>query len=335
VHAARAAMLTDRNQGDEALTAHREASRWMRIAGDAYANAPEHLANVGRCHSNLGGSLSERGRYDEGEDELRRALRIQEDLVAEYPAVAGHRQDLAKTLNHVGLLWYYRNRPGDCYSAYENAAEQLRKVLKDAPDNADAALTLGGTYCNHANAVRAANPAASLALYDRAEAILAPLATAHSPWVGARRFHLNVIRSRARAFALLEREAESLKELGRGLAIAVGVERLEFQADILRAKARHGDEEALSELEKLVRKREANSTLRFHVAMSMGYLAGAAKSPDIADRAAAAALDALRELKGEGYFRAEGNFRNLRLSSAFETVRRRSEFEELLRSPAP
>jgi len=143
------------------------------------------------------------------------------------------------------------------------------------------------------------------------------------------------VRGRARALGMLGRNAESEQELKRGLTFALGVDRNELLSDLLRGRAQKGDETALPELEKLARDREATTTLRFNIAQSMGALAGAAKRTEGAEQAASAALAHLRELKYEGYFRSPMNMRILRQSPMLDSVRRRAEFEELLRTTGP
>ena len=83
---------------------------------------PEYRQDLALSHNNLGNLLAGLGKRPEAEQQYRKALTIQEQLAADFPAVPAYRQDLAISHNSLGvLLAGLGKRP--------EAEEQYRKAL--------------------------------------------------------------------------------------------------------------------------------------------------------------------------------------------------------------
>jgi tetratricopeptide (TPR) repeat protein len=92
--------------------------------------------------------LTAANRFEEAETVLRRALDLQEDLVASFPYIPAYRQELASIYNNLGLLLTRTGATQAAEDAYHQAIQLREKLVADFPDMPDYRQKLAETRLN-------------------------------------------------------------------------------------------------------------------------------------------------------------------------------------------
>jgi tetratricopeptide (TPR) repeat protein len=97
---------------------------------------------------NLGNVLRDLGKRAEAEVAYRRALALQEQLVADFPALPEHRQGLARSYNNLGPVLVNLGRSAEAEAAFRQALAIREKLAADFPGVPDYRMELAGAHNN-------------------------------------------------------------------------------------------------------------------------------------------------------------------------------------------
>jgi eukaryotic-like serine/threonine-protein kinase len=90
-------------------------------------------ARLARAYVRMGRGCVALGRQEEAASAFRRALDLQEKLVADFPGVPAYRRDLANSHNNLGALWADEGHPLKAEAAFRRALDLQEKLVADFP----------------------------------------------------------------------------------------------------------------------------------------------------------------------------------------------------------
>lgn len=125
-------------------TAHDLAERLRRLEHDS----PRSRKDLAWCEHNLGSAWHLSGRTDRAEPHYRRAVAINEQLLAEAPGDHGMAVELAQNLVNLALILGGTDRPAAAESAYDRAATLLEGALAQQPDHFEYVATMADLQVN-------------------------------------------------------------------------------------------------------------------------------------------------------------------------------------------
>jgi tetratricopeptide (TPR) repeat protein len=198
---------------------------------------PEFQAGAAKSLNNLGNTLKARSKLEDAEAAMRRAVVIQEKLVAEFRNVPAYRRDLVAVQTTLGNILLGRGTRPEAEEAYRQAvvvAEGLAAEYSGVPLHA---IDLGGAYCNFGRVLRnGGQPDAALDWYRKAIATLEPVVKKDRRLVVARQFLRNSHLERATALDHLGRHDEATSDWELALKLDDGSNTLNFRLRISRNK---------------------------------------------------------------------------------------------------
>jgi serine/threonine protein kinase len=112
---------------------------------DELPAVPWYRRELANCWRERGEARRTGGRFEQGEEALRRALALHQQLFDEFPGEAEQREDLART--HANLAWVLAIRPDRQPRHAAEAREQARKAVELTPWSGDRWHTLGVARC--------------------------------------------------------------------------------------------------------------------------------------------------------------------------------------------
>jgi len=284
----------------DAEDAYREAVQVREKLAQSSQGKPESLDNLSWSYNNLSNLYEETGRPELAEATREKALATRERLVRENPHVSNYAVGLAVSYGARADRLRDRGKALESLDWYGRAIGLLEGVLNEQPRHAEARGTLSTTYWGRAAAL-------SKKLLRHQEAL--------PDWERARAYddgkHWDEI---------WVHQAMTYARLGEHLRATGDMKALEA-----RAAAEH----------KPV-KGDSYCVMAYVYALSaMAAAADAKLSP--ADRArfgaehAAKAVELVRRLHAQGYFKDLKQIENLRRTPELEVLRQRNDFQELLR----
>jgi serine/threonine protein kinase/Flp pilus assembly protein TadD len=135
------------------------------------SRGPRYRASLALDHTDIGRVLlGVPDRFGEAERALRRALELQQPLVAEFPKAPEYRKHLAGSYDNLGaILLKVPGRVAEAERALRTAIELQEVLVAQSPDVADHRSDLGGSLNNLGEIQKdRGNLAAALSLYQRA-----------------------------------------------------------------------------------------------------------------------------------------------------------------------
>ena len=94
---------------------------------------PAYRQHLATSHNNLGNLLADLGKRQEAEEQYRKALTIQEQLAADFPAVPEYRLDLARSHNNLGILLAGLGKRPEAEQQYRKALTIQEQLTADFP----------------------------------------------------------------------------------------------------------------------------------------------------------------------------------------------------------
>ncbi|MBO0698599.1 MAG: serine/threonine protein kinase, partial [Zavarzinella sp.] len=218
-------------QADQAWRAF-DAARdtWARLTAE-FPAVVEYRHDFAAHHLNRGILAQATGRPDVAEAEYGAARQLWADLSRERPEAPRYREQLARVASLLAPIHREKGRdPAHLDAAeasYREAISAWEDLTKAHPDVARYAIALGGAYygLGSLTGLNRFKPADALPWYDKAVAVLRPVADrdgADSP--AGRQLHMALF-GRAVAFGLLKRHEESLHAWDDALEAATGASR--------------------------------------------------------------------------------------------------------------
>jgi tetratricopeptide (TPR) repeat protein len=292
---------------------------------------PSYRVELARSHSNLGVFLHEPD-PTAAVSHFRAAMAIQERLVADFPDVPSHAQDLASSHNGFGNLLLDAGKL-DAAEAELLAAVRMREELANAyPQVLPYPVELGGSYCNLGNAVlvNRQQPAQSLAWYDKAVDRLTAVLAAQPDLATARAFLRNSYEGRYQALRLCGRIDEALLDVDRCLALCDGapsalLRLARFEVLIGADMAR-----AMAELDRVTAEPTTQDATLYHGVVVLCQAATGEEDAQVRSTCCKRAMVLLEQLLQRGYLRPAANRERLCNEPAVAVLRDQDEFWDLL-----
>ncbi len=322
---------------------------WQKALAVFQALADAHPADAGyraalaRTHHSLGSLFSPKRTVEEQkaqEDHYRQARSQFEELVKSYPEDAEYLSALAASCNGLAILYFYgaNQRLDEAEAEYKRAADARKALADSQPEVIDYQVKLAGSYCNLGNFLSdTGRPRESLAWYDLALKTCQEALRKEPRYRTGLDYQNKMYMGRAEAYEALGRDAEALADWERVLERTDDYmrtwERL-HHARMLARLGRHA-EAAREAVEYAGRADTAASNLYGFAGVYGLALAAALRDENLpsADRERAAdeyarqALQLLRRLQANGYFKDPARAARLDEDKDLGALRRRAEFE--------
>src|SRR5262249_3335987 len=195
------------------------------------------------------------GKIPEADAAYRRALDIQEKLVAESPAVPKFRRDLARSYNSLGILLADLGKRAEAAESYQRAFRIQQELPAEFLTVPQYRVEVAGSQVNFGN-LQLANgqPEEALQLHTRAIQTLEGVLQQVKVDGGAQRFLRNAHWGRAQALKELMRFADAAAELDKAVQLSPELERPQFRMNRAACRVRAGQvDAALKEAEELAK----------------------------------------------------------------------------------
>ncbi len=131
-----------------------------------YPSVTDYRYDWFRSQKALGGTLVQRGRYEEAETALQQAATTAEKLITDAPNVHYYRGGLAHTHIWIARLLTTTNRPADAEVAYREAIRLLKALVAEVPEVHQYRLRLQQAYDELESVVTAAGRTEEAAEFD-------------------------------------------------------------------------------------------------------------------------------------------------------------------------
>jgi tetratricopeptide (TPR) repeat protein len=275
---------------------------------------------------NLLVGMARRGKRAEGEEQDRKALALDEKLVADFPDVPAYRRDLARCHNALGNLLQDLGKRAEVEEQFRKALALNEKLVADFPGVPAYRVGLGGSYCNKGGLVLAGGkPADSLAWFQKAIDSLRPVHEEEPQDVDAKEFLRNSHGNRAHAYDRLERFVDAVKEWDRAVELSKEPEQPWMRVLRANSKVRAGlVAEAVAEVAELTKSPSWFAGKWYNSACVYAIASG--KSADRKMEYADRAMECLRNAVKAGF----KNAATLKQVKDFDALRDRADFGQLL-----
>jgi tetratricopeptide (TPR) repeat protein len=162
------ALYDEMGEGEAAVSAHRHALERARQSAATAVDRAEARRREGICHNNLGLALHHAGRVEEAQREFARAIELQTDLCATYPAQPQYSADLASSYSNLGLLQQEAGSAEQARRSLTEAIRLQRAVAATGGDDPARWHDMAASLNNLASLVREHNPVESIELQRQA-----------------------------------------------------------------------------------------------------------------------------------------------------------------------
>jgi serine/threonine protein kinase/tetratricopeptide (TPR) repeat protein len=237
----RLAMLASSSgKGDRAIELYQSArDRYQRLAA-AHPAVLEHRRELADTLNQLGIALFGAQRLDEAETALAAGRDLSRRLAADHPGNDELEAGLGNVQNTLGLVYKQTGRRAEARVELEAARDARQRVAQRSPQVPRFQIMLGGSHCNVGQLLIDDDPAAALASYEAAVAVLQPLHEREPRDAIARQFLRNSLYGRGRAHSALQRWAEVAADWERCAALSEANDRGWFVQQRALALARAG-----------------------------------------------------------------------------------------------
>jgi serine/threonine-protein kinase len=269
------------------------------------------------------------------------AIRLREQLVADFPGAARHKAELARSYVNLGLLCQQQRRWDDAEEAFQKALPVYEGLAGAAGADPEDAAELGGCYGDMGLLMKDRDRGdEALRWYGRAVPVLEGVLKKDPGQPEAREYLRNALRQRADLLTDLGRPADAVTDYDSAARLAKGQALREIRIARARALALRGEQaQATREAQELAAEPALTADDRFSLAGVYSLSARAAsKDPALAaperEKLAEAyggrALALLQRLHKEGYFKAPKRVKDLKTQKDLDAVRARDDFKALL-----
>ncbi len=335
-----AALYRLTRRGKEAEASWKAALATTERLAAAHPEEDDYQEEVAANNNNLAALYLDGWRYAEAEACWNRALAIHQHFASAHPAVTRYQSLLASTWSNLGVLYAHTRRFGQAEAAHRKALALRAQLVRGHPTVADYTLNLVASHVNLADAVRTAQPEASLADYDKAVQTVEAFLKGHPKNTRGRELRARALGGRAEALSQGGRHAEALAAWDRALAAAPEKSEALLRAGRALTLARRGQHaQAAAAVKALLPGEGLSPQTVYTFAQALAAASGAArKEPQLAaaekDRLAgqyaADALDLLAALHRAGYLRVAVHVEALRADAEFAPLRGHADFNRFL-----
>jgi serine/threonine-protein kinase len=302
-----------------------------------------HLAT---SEHQMGQVLINASRLADAEPHVARAAAIRQRLIQDYPREEGYQEVLAGDYVNLGLVYGNLRREAEAAAVHEKLESLLRPLIARRPDDVRNRLVLAGAQINWGLGLLGKGQAKA-ALAHCTEAVeLAEAALRREPRLSmASAYALNAHGARAQTYQALERWAEAARDWDRVVELDTTPRRWIRRVARTEARARAGEHAgAIAEARELVGLPEVSANgvwelARVHVLAMLAARSdprlSASERDALAERYAAGAIELLRRLHKQGYFKDPRHLRWLKTNPDWQPLREREDFRKLLEQIAP
>jgi serine/threonine protein kinase/Flp pilus assembly protein TadD len=299
------------------------------------------LMLLASCHQNAGFVYGAKGQTREAEAAYQTALTLNQRLIRVEPEEVSHQKRLAGTQNNLGLLYTQTGQHDKAEAAYQESLALNKAILDAHPKVVAFRVDLAGAYGNMAIHVRKTRSAEEALEWSARSISILESVLEQDPRHGAARQSLfDGLMGRGYAYVNLGRQDEAAKDWQRMLEISEGQPDIRIRIYRPFALVFLGEHsKAAAEIETLVAEShiQGRNLLLFAKVHSLCSAAAAAEAQlplaereKLADKYGRRAVDLLRQARARGYFQGPGQLAELKESKDLESVRSRSDFQQLL-----
>jgi serine/threonine-protein kinase len=329
------------NKLDEALRYYAES----KAIGEKLVVQPTEVTrfweDLAKSNKNVAVVHAMKGQLDAALPIFRSVEEIQERLIHDHPEVPEYQADLAMTRTNIGSVLQLTRKHDLALATYLKADEVWSKLIARFPDVL--AYKTNGAACqgNIGNLLRDTKKyAESLKWLDKALKLLEEVRARqpNDPAVGT--FLCNTHQVRAEALSQLGRLAEALREWDQALAIAPENRKVVLRAGRAATLARSGQHaKAEAEAVELARAPGLTDEALYFLACAYAQAAAAAgkdaqlppaQRDRLAERYAAAAVEALKKAKAAGWFNDPAHLPTMKEDDDLTPLRERSDYRRFV-----
>jgi serine/threonine-protein kinase len=325
-HANLGMVLCHLGKWPEAEDEYREAlAGWEKLAAE-FPGKPEYRYELAGSHSNLGMLLDDLGKRPEPEDHFRKALALQEKLAAEFPGKPEYRYDLAGSHSNLGALLRDLGKDQQAEEEFRKAVVICEKLTTDFPSVPAYQVALGGFSSNLGGLLRVSSrPSNGLVWFEKAIRTLTAVYEQDRRLAEAGQFLRNSYAERARAYGLLGKYAEAVRDMDRAVELSPNKEQPRYRAERAALRLQAGQTaEAVAETAELLKTPNWNAGQWYDFACFYAVASGklSDKKQEYADRA----MELLQQAVKAGYRDAA----HMKQDSDLDSLRGRDDFKRLL-----
>jgi serine/threonine protein kinase len=325
-------LLVNLRQFTEAVAEFRQALAINKQLAADFPVVPNYRNGLALSHYRMGQMLrGDPGKRTETEAEFRQAFTLLKQLVTDFPNVPHYRVSLAGIHNTWGKQLADLDQRTEAEAEFRQACALLKGLATDSPNGPSYPYQLGEFYNNLGRLMCEHNgrPADALPWYDLAIGVLAPRVEREPRLVPARLFLCDSHGGRAAALMQLERFADAIRDWDRALELADGMQRAGIRLGRACAVVRVEPMKAVAEAEAVLQGNPPSS--QFYNAACVYALSSAqVREAALSDQYAARAVALLRQAQEKGYFNAPARVEHMKKDADLESLRGRTDFQELL-----
>jgi tetratricopeptide (TPR) repeat protein len=327
---------------DEAEKVYKKALPIRRKVAREHGDIPDHKKYLAELLSQMGVLRERTDKLAEAVTLHGEARAIREELCQRYPRVIQYKEDLAWTYYNLGVAQRKLGRRPEAEEAYEKALLLWKRLMDEHPRQPRYAVRVAAVHATWGDLLlNFGDPQAALDRYGLALAIVDPLHRQSPDFVEAAKELRDASWGRALALGRLGRHREALADWDRALPLANGQtrEQLRFQrAPTLAALGDHAG--ATADVEAAIKDAASPSGEVLFEAARVYALSASSAGADaklaqveraaLAERYGARAADLLGRAEKADYFQGDGRRDLLQKDKAFDPLRSREDFKQLL-----
>jgi serine/threonine protein kinase len=344
-HNHRGLITASSRRWEEGALDHNRALRLIEAMAQSNPRSENWRAMRADTEHFLGALYQSSGKYTDAEPHLRRSASFHAELVRERPDMDGYLAKLADTEINLALICQQKKkRTAEAIVLSEQAESHLRSLLKRHPADGEYSLSLGALYCNWGLLLdgEGHHRAAIAKLAQAIELTEGVLKQEPKHWT-ARFRAFNAHGARAQLYEHLDRWADAVRDWDRVVELEVRPEEWLNRALRALALARAGmHARAAAEAKALSSDPHVSTEGVYGLACVWALSAGKVKADVqldatrrkvLSDEYAGQAIDLLRRLHSQGYFKDAAHAKALATDPDLEVLRKRSDFQKLLPRP--
>jgi serine/threonine protein kinase len=294
-------------------------------------------AGVAWAHHALARTSMAAGKADEAEKHYREAIKLRRELIRlSEGVVPEQRLGAAESLANLVNLYTWSKRPEKAREAYRDAEDLVKPILDMPAYKTRASLALAVAAQNLAESSRnKGENSQAVEECSRGLALAEPVLRRDPELDSARGAVLNLRGTRGQAYLELNRYHEAAADYERVVELCEPAMRDTFR--VTRAALLAAADEksrALAEADDLAAHGKLSRLDRFNVAMTYAIIAKPKGEGPAEEKTALRAIELLRQLWREGFFKKKGNAPLLN-EKEFDILRKRDDFQQLLKEPPP
>jgi eukaryotic-like serine/threonine-protein kinase len=287
---------------------------------------PDCRYDLAVTHEGLGIVLLDLGKRPEGEEHYRKGLAACEKLATDFPAEPKYRSEQAGIRMNLGILLEGLGKWPEAEEQYRKALAIQEKLAADFPTVPEYAIGLGGVSCDLGIlVVVSGQPGDSLVWFEKAIRTLTGIYEQDRRLVEACQFLCNSYAGRARAYGLLGKYAEAVRDLDRAVELSANQDQTRLCAERSSLRLMAGQvAEAVSEVAELSKTPGWNAEQWYNFACV--YAVASSKLADKKQEYTDRAMVLLQQAVKAGYH----DDAHLKQDSDLDSLRGRNDFKQLL-----